>query len=172
VLRKRQEVELDHKQQPWVVLVRRQREVVLDLARKAPNSGVDRKDQPGLVRTLLQAVRNPQPMADHTHPAAGEEEEVDRRHPVEAVLHRHPVAAVHTSVVHTHHLPAAVDTGSAEEGAHRARIPVEPDKQDRSRNTPVASSLHSGCKAVAEQEEVERRMRVVEGIADYSLDTT
>jgi hypothetical protein len=110
-------------------------------------------------------------MADRTAEQA--EQEADRKHPVEAVLHRHPVAVVRTSVVHTHHLPAAVDTGSAEEeGAHHAHTPVEPDKQDRSRNTLVASSLHWGCKVAVVVEEEERRMRVVEGIADYSLDTT
>lgn len=160
MLRKRQEVEVVHKQQPEVVLVlhRRQQEVVLDLAHKAPKSEPDRTIRPEAVRSPQQVVRNPQPMADRTAEQVGQEEADRYTHPAEAV--------------HTHHLAAAVDTGSAEEGAHRARIPVERDKQDRSRNTLVASSLHSGCKVVGEQEEGGRRMRVVEGIADYSLDTT
>ena len=86
------------------------------------------------------------------------QEEAGRTHPVEAVLHRHPVEAVRALVLHTHHL----DTGSAEEEGHYARTPVEPDKQGPSRNTLVAE----------QEEEVERRMRVVEGIVDYSLGTT
>lgn len=99
-------------------------------------------------------------MADRTAEQA--EQEADRKHPVEAVLHRHPVAVVRTSVVHTHHLPAAVGTGSAEEEGQHDRTPVEPDKQGRSRNTLVAE----------QEEEVERHRRVVAGIADYSSGTT
>jgi hypothetical protein len=138
VRKRQQEVVLDHKQQ---------REVVQDLVRKAPNSGVDRTMRPEAVRTYWQE-------ADRIAEQAGQE----AVHTLQPTADRtHPVEAVHTSVVHTHHL----DTGSAEEEGQHDRTLVEPDKQGRSRNI-----------LVAEQEEVERHRRVVAGIADYSSGTT
>lgn len=158
VVRKlQQEVVLAHKQQLEVVLD-------LDLGRKAPKSEPDRTERREAVRNPQQAVRNP-PQAVRTAEQAEQEE---AGHTLQPTADRtHPVEVARTSVVHTHLL----DTGSEEEeGAHRARTPVERDKQDRSRNTlVVASSPYSGCKAVAEGG---RRMRVVEGIVDYSLGTT
>jgi hypothetical protein len=95
VLRKlQQEVEVVRKQQ---------REVVLDLAHKTPKSEPDRTER-------REAVRNPQPKSDRIAEQAGQEE---ADHTLQPTADRtHPVEAVRTSVVHTHLLAAAVDTGS------------------------------------------------------------